>query len=252
MPVITLNEFYTDRYAPHPLSHSPVGDFVRVLAGIDRASTTDPLSSLSVQATQGSLLLNLNYFPYSDLILDPLYLVYMPFAGAETGVGWTITASDSTGTSAPVFTPAIGAPVLLPFVTNIAVSDTSATPTVSWTLPDLTGFSVDLIRLRIVDVSTELQLTNFALPASSTSFTVPDGILVSGKSYIYRVILFDQAVGLGTENRSNAFSGITTVPEPGTGMLLLAALIGLVGAPRRGSRANPARSGLGARCPTGG
>jgi len=231
-PIISFSDFYTDRYAANPLSSLPDGDFVQINAGIASASTPDPVSSLSVAATQGSLTVPLNYFPFTGSIFDPLFSQWISFAQAETGIGWTITATDSTGTSAPVFTPAIAAPVLLPYATDVTVSDTSTTPTVSWTLPDLTGFSVDLVRFRIIDASSEALLTNETLSPAATSFMVPDGILAPGESYIYRVILVDQANTI--ENSSNAFSSVTTtVPEPGTLTLLLAALTGF-GAARRG------------------
>ena len=228
-PVVSFADFYTDRFAPSPLASFPVGDFVAIVASIDGASTPDPISSLSVEATQGSSTVALNYSSSVALISPGLYSTRIPFAGAVTSVGWSITATDSTGTSAPVFTPPIVSPALLPFVTDIAVSDMSTTPTVSWTLPDLTGFSVDLARIRIIDANTGLQLFGAQLPTiASTSFMVPFGILAPGGSYVYRVSLADQAGGT-LDNQSNAFSGVATVPEPGTLTLLLAGLTGIGG-----------------------
>jgi hypothetical protein len=234
-PIISFVYGHTVRNAPNPLS-IPDGDFLELGAGISSSSTPDPISSLSVQATQGLLTLPLNYNPRTAALFDPLFNRYIPLAEARPEIGWTITATDSTGTTDPTFTEGIANPVLLPFVTGITVSDSSTTPTVSWTLPDLTGFSVDEIRLRIIDASTEANLfESTPLPIATTSFMVPNGILTSGKSYVYRVIL-DQNF-----EWSSTFSGVTRVPEPGALVVVLAALASIGGArllTRAGIRSN--------------
>jgi hypothetical protein len=230
LPVIDYWDFLTLRNISSSLSSITAGDFALVVAQVSGASTPDPISSLSVQATQGMLTmpLDFNAHAYPATAPDAFYFALMPLATAETGIGWSITATDSTGTSLPVFAAPIGNPVLLPFVTGIAVSDTGTTPTVSWTLPSLTGFSVDLIRFRITDASTENWLLNTELPASSTNFLVPAGVLSPGGTYVYTVTLEDGGSSSQIiENESSAFSGVTRVPEPGALMLVLAAL-GLV------------------------
>jgi hypothetical protein len=130
-----------------------------------------------------------------------------------------------------VLIPPNANPQLLPFVTDITVSDTSSTPTVSWTLPDLTGFDVDQARFRIIDANTEVHFFNQLLPTATTSFNVPAQLLVPGGSYIYAVVLQDEEID-GFENSSTAFSGVTRVPEPGILTLLLAALASIGGARR--------------------
>jgi hypothetical protein len=233
VPVISTTLYLTDRFASNPLASLPDGDFAQISASISGVSTLDPFASLSVEATQGPFTEPLNYFPFTaPIVVDPVYLAFIPFAGAPTG-SWSITATDSTGTSAPALTPPIANPALIPFVTGITVSNTSTTPTVSWTLPNLTGFDVDQARIRVIDATTEVQLFQTALPTATTSFTVPGGILTPGGSYIYRVSLEDlelDAFGLHVENRSNAFSDVSQpVPEPATLTLMLTALTSIGG-----------------------
>jgi hypothetical protein len=232
-PIITSTVHLTDRFTPNPLSSLPDGDFVQVGATVAGSSTSDPFASLSVVATQGASTLTLPFFPFTaPIVTDPAYVAFIPYAGAPLG-SWSITATDSTGSSAPVLSPPIAAPQLLPFVTGITVSDNTSTPTVSWTLPDLTGFDVDFTRIRVIDFSTEVQVFAALLPTTTTSFAVPAGILQPGRSYIYRVSLEDfevDAFGTHLENRSNAFSGVVqVVPEPATCTLALVGLAGIGG-----------------------
>jgi hypothetical protein len=227
VPEIAWAVNFTFRAAPNPLSSLPAGDFIEIGAGVDPGSTPDPVSSLQLEAIR-SLSAPPRILPYSPetapLEFAPAYFVNIPFAGAPTS-SWLITASDSTGTSAPVSTGAIAHPQLLPFITDIAVSDSSTTPTVSWTTPDLTGFDVDESSIRVIETDSELHLYQFDLgpPTSTMSFTIPDGLLISGESYLYMVVLTDQESGR-LENWSSSFSPVTRVPEPGALALLLFAL----------------------------
>jgi hypothetical protein len=221
-PIIDSVFSFSDRWGPNSLPSAPEGDYVQLGAFIAGASTSDPLASLQVQATQRASTVPLIYNPSTaPIYADPLYAALIPFAGAMAAIGWTITATDSTGTSAPAFTIPFN-PVLLPFASNVAVSDLTPTPTVSWALPDLSGFAVDGIELRVIDARTESQRFLASLPPDSTSFSVPAGILSPGESYVHRVILNAPSA------RSNAFSQATSVPEPERLALVLAALGGAV------------------------
>jgi len=135
-------------------------------------------------------------------------------------------ATDSTG-STPGFFPLIAEPELLPFAFNIQASDHSATPTISWMLPDLSAFDVDRVRLRAIDAADGSQTFQTSLSSSATSFTLPSGALQPGHSYYYRVMIEDLEDEL-MENRSNAFSAVATaVPEPGVLVLVALALSGV-------------------------
>jgi hypothetical protein len=228
-PIITAADSFT-AHRGSGLSSLPAGDFVQIYVAINAASTPDPLSTLSVVATRGLLTVPLNHFPQWDPIFAPgNYVADTPFADPDGS--WSITATDSTGTSASVLIPPNANPQLLPFVTDITVSDTGTTPTVSWTLPDLTGFDVDEASFRIINANTEVHLFNALISPATASFNVPAPYLAPGASYIYAVVLRDLEID-GFENSSTAFSGVTRVPEPGILTLLLAALASIGGARR--------------------
>ena len=245
-PILSNTFNATDRFTGSPLASLPNGDLIQVSVQVVGASTPDPFGSLSLVATQGATTLTLPYFPFTaPIIVNPVYLAFIPYAGAPLG-SWTVTATDSTGPSAPALTPAIANPQLVPFVTGITVSDLGATPTVSWTLPSLAGFDVDNARIRIIDVASEVQVFISLLPTTTTSFVVPTGVLQDGRSYIYRISLEDveiDAFGTHLENRSNAFSNVVqVVPEPACLTLALAGLAGFGGSAllrARRKRPNP-------------
>jgi hypothetical protein len=231
-PSLEYWDAFTWRRGPNPLPSFSEGEFLVIWANVLGSSTPDPVSNLSVKATQGLLTVPLSYAPEFALVPgENVYIASIPLAGADTRTAWNITATDSTGTSAPFFTPGILNPMLLPLVTGITVSDAGTTPTVSWTLPNLTGFSVDNIRLWVIDANSEgILLNNIVVPAATTSVTVPGGLLTLGGSYFYAVGLEDSYPGGTAENVSDTFSGVTRVPEPGALMLMLAALASIGGA----------------------
>ena len=103
--------------------------------------------------------------------------------------------------------PAIANPQLLPFVQNLQVVGTGPTPTVTWSLPDLTGFDVELLRFRVYNDVTNDVLFNLALPSlATTAFTIPDGLLFPGVPYAFSVSVEDGEPSTSTENVSTAFT----------------------------------------------
>jgi hypothetical protein len=201
--------------------------------------SSGPCSGISAVVSRGLVSFNLN------LDVDPILFscnfsqVSLPFSSTNDLLAfagqtdpWSYTVSDSTGSVTGLFR-LIANPQALPYVEDIMVSDASATPTVSWSIPSLFGFDVDRIRLRVINADSGLQLFQANLAPNTTSFTLAPGILQTGSSYYYRISLDDLENG-SLENRSNAFStAAMRVPEPGTLLLVAVAMMGLLGVSQR-------------------
>jgi hypothetical protein len=131
-----------------------------------------------------------------------------------------------------VLAPAIANPQLVPLAESLQVLGGGATPTITWSLPDLTGFDVDFLRFRVYDDSSNDIILNTVLPLATTGFAIPVGLLGPGVPYIFSVNLND-----GDENASTAYTqSAYFAPEPGTGVLLGLGLAGLAGSGSRRKR----------------
>jgi hypothetical protein len=199
-------------------------------------SSVDACTGLTATFSQGSqtfaLLLN------ADPVFTPCNFSQnsFPFAGqagllafAGSASPWSYTVTDSTGSITGLF-PINAAPEVLPFAQNVLASDASRTPTVSWTLPDLTGFDVDRVRLRVLDEDLAGTIVYQAdLASDATSYVVPNGVLEINHRYTYVVLLDDLDNGL-LENRSRrrSLEPIAVIPEPGTWALMAAGLAAIV------------------------
>lgn len=225
-PITTFNTPFQirDNIGPNTVASTP-GD--RQVFGI---LNVIPTAGTTVTATQGLVTRPLPFVPFT---LFPFEFVRSdPFDAALTG-SWSITATNGPDVAGPVLTNPIPNPQLVPLVENLKVVGTNATPTVMWTLPDLTGFDIDRIRVRVYNDATNDQFFQSAnLPANATAFTIPGGVLVPGVPYAFRVMLDDletlQGFGTIIENRSNTFTqSAFFVPEPATLLLLGAGLAGV-------------------------
>ena len=239
-PIVTFLGYYTDRYAPNSVptfATAIVGNYAQWDVQL---TSSDPANAVSVIATRpGNIQFNL-FFLGSPIFSDYLFSRRsVPFteqgllAFAASSPPWGFVATDTSG-SASGFFPTIQDPELLPFAFDVEASDHGTTPTITWSLPNLSGFDVDRIRLRAIDAANGSQIFQTNLAAEATSFTLPAGVLLAGHSYYYRVILEDLNNG-SPENRSNAFSAVgTAVPEPGSlGLLALALLATAMAIQRR-------------------
>ena len=238
-PVITFLGFYTDRYAPNS-----VPNFATPVVGNHaqwdlQLISGDPANAVNVIATRpGGVQFNL-FFQGSPIFSNYLFSRRsVPFseqgllAFAASLPPWGFVATDTSGAISGFF-PTIDNPELVPFASDVVASDNSSTPTITWSLPELSDFDIDRIRLRAIDAMTGAQIFQTNLAINATSFTLPEGVLLPGHSYYYRLILEDLNNGL-IENRSNAFTAFATtvtVPEPGTlgliGVTLIAGVLGL-------------------------
>ncbi len=241
-PVITFLGYYTDRYAPNSVPNFATAAIGNHAQWDVQLISSDPANAVNVIATRPfGVQFNL-FFQGSPIFANYLFSRRsVPFseqgllAFAASSPPWGFVATDTSGSISGFF-PTIPDPELLPFAYDVQASDHGATPTITWSLPELSGFDIDRIRLRAIDAASGSQIFQTNLGAEATSFTLPEGVLIAGHSYYYRVILEDLNNGL-IENRSNAFSAsamTVTVPEPGTlGLITITLLTGVLGIRRR-------------------
>lgn len=114
---------------------------------------------------------------------------------------WTISLwreAWEPGVDTPVSfkTPSlIGAVNPIPFPTSVTLAGNDLTPTISWAVPD--GFIPDAYRVNIYDRDTRFQngqadiIWNTGIDATSTSLTIPEGVLSEGGHYSFNLQLID-------------------------------------------------------------
>lgn len=202
-----------------------VGDyaFVTIL-------NVSPTAGTSVSATQGAVTRPLDFAPFS--VFPTQFRRTDPFDPALTGA-WSITATNGPNAAGPVLTNGIPNAQLLPLAENLLLVGSGATPTLTWTLPNLTGFDIESTRIFVYNDATDDIVANPLLPGTPTQFAIPSGLLQPGVPYVFNVQLNDDE-SFGLESRSAAFTqSAYFVPEPGTAVLLG---VGLTGLAASGSR----------------
>ncbi|HEX2475713.1 MAG TPA: PEP-CTERM sorting domain-containing protein, partial [Lacipirellulaceae bacterium] len=185
----------------------PVGDKVEVYAGVE---SSDPLGSptISVLAVQDGTTLTLDPLPVDPLFEGFPFYIYHKFIDLDPALtgSWEITPTDSTGTGLPTFGDAIIEPEFLPLVHDIEVEGTPVSARVTWTPPNLDGFDVDEVAVRVIEATSGRHMwQSEPLPVETTSFELPGEVLDVGVDYVYAVILGDLD-GPRYENLSWAFS----------------------------------------------
>ena len=146
------------------------------------------------------------------------YQKYIDFDPGLLG-SWEIIPTDSTGIGHSAFTNSIPEPEFVPLVENLKVGGTPVGRSVSWVLPNLDGFNVDTVFVRVIESISGNQVYNSPpLPFQTTSFELPAGELKYGVAYVYRIMLNDfEGVDpdVYPENRSNTFSDSFRYMLPG-------------------------------------
>ena len=235
LPTIQSTEFFTDRWGPSTAFPTLNGDYLHLSTVV---ASPDAPAQVSATATQGALIRPLNFFT-GPIFAEKNYERYLTNT-TLTGA-WDLLVTDTSGSTTGTFA-AIADPEFLPLLQNLQVTGLGTTPTISWAVPDLTGFDADAIRVRAVVAATgEQTFQSGLLPITATSFAMPSGILQLGVGYQFRILLQDGVDGR-LENRSNTFSEVyaaaAPIPEPETYALMLAGLAGF-GAYARWVRRRP-------------
>jgi hypothetical protein len=106
-----------------------------------------------------------------------------------------------------------------PPVGNIVVSGNGLAPTVNWSVQSGSPATNETVYIfNALSPGAPEQGAAYAspvLPANTTSFTIPSGVLSAGQLYTISVQADVNAIGVGTEARSRTFSA-ALVAQPGT------------------------------------
>jgi outer membrane protein assembly factor BamB len=195
---------------------SQVGDHVFI--GILNVS---PTAGTSVSATQGEVTRPVPFTPFT--VFPTLFRRNDPYEPSLTGA-WSISATNGPDAAGPVLTNAIPNPELLPLAENLQLTGSGATPTLSWTLPDLTGFDVESTRIFVYNDATDDIIANPLLAGTPTQFAIPSGLLVPGVPYVFAVNLNDDEA-FGLENRSVAYTQSPYLVDPADVDLLVGSFL---------------------------
>ena len=205
---------FTENVGPNAAG-IPVGQRLQIGAFVSDALGV-PANIQSVTATaqtagQPNYTLGLGSQP----IFGAFYIVLPPYTD-QTG-RWLIIVQnkDIPPQSVSVLTHDLDKPRLIPLATNIAFSDNSLTPTVTWN-PVLFDHdnNAETLAMPVAGYEVRIQTTANAQIFRSAfltqpSFTVPPGILNPGQTVYFRIIAIDSDAsepGSPTENWSSTFS----------------------------------------------
>ena len=197
-PITTFNEAYHFRLNIGPNSVGlPPGD--RQFVGLLQVS---PTAGTAVTATQGAVTRPLpatfsTIFPTTFRSLEP-------FDPSLTGA-WSITATNGPDVAGPLLTLPIANPRLLPLAQNLQIVGTGPTPTVTWSVPDVTGIELNYLRFRVYNDLNNDGILNVFLPRTVTDFAIPAGILFPGVPYIFSVYMQDMDGNVSTAYTQSAY-----------------------------------------------
>jgi hypothetical protein len=140
--------------------------------------------------------------PCSPLAVNPNFCSNSTgFNTTRLSEPWTFTFTRTSETPLVLTGPSLtGAEVAVPYPTNVTISGSGTTPTITWTLP--AGYTPDGIRIQIYDLSRIREngvadiIHNDTVSATATSYTFPSlletGIpLVMGGNYVINFQLIE-------------------------------------------------------------
>src|SRR5580658_8383730 len=137
-------------------------------------------------ATHGTTVLPLNF---TGNVSEPdLYGAGILFSSTLTGT-WTITAQNGTNIATATTNP-ISSALILPLVNNLTAAGPVLDPTLTWTLPNLSGLGVNTNLVTVFsDSHGPSVVALYNLDGVDSSFTIPGGVLSPGISYVFDVTL---------------------------------------------------------------
>jgi hypothetical protein len=228
-PVITRTAFFTENIGPNINFGPSAGQYLQLDLGYNSSGSAASASAFARYSLNPSVVLPLFYYS-GGIFPGGNFDIFS--SNVTRTAAWNVSVTDNTGTGTGIL-PAIASPEFIPLLANLQVLANGTTPTLNWVLPDLTGFDVDRIRVRVIDAASDIQIfASVNLAANATSYVIPTGVLQNGRNYEFRVLLEDLENGF-LENRSNTFVEYSAVPEPTTAALLGLALLGIVASNRR-------------------
>ncbi|MGA9868928.1 MAG: PEP-CTERM sorting domain-containing protein [Acetobacteraceae bacterium] len=194
--VVTNTVNYSDDYGPNPNGNgSPIGITGFFTGGLEDslgANFVSPIVGTTVTATQASYpgpvpvpYLGGGAFPnqfFTNVLLTP----------ALTDGSWTLTVVNPGALGSPVVasTPVLAVPTPPPFVTGVSISGSGLAPTLNWSVPSGSSATTEVIYIFTVTPGHPHGGAAFAsanLPAGTTSYTVPAGVLAPGNLYSFSV-----------------------------------------------------------------
>lgn len=139
--------------------------------------------------------------------------LYVLFQRVEprSSAPWRIVAERDGVRSAPVATQGLARTWEVPLAKDVRVAGKGTMLRVSWALPDLGARAIGRVRVvvrgepRVHGRFMSALYTSDGLPATTTGFTIPQGVLKPGERYVFQVSLEDMEGG-EVRNRSMSFS----------------------------------------------
>jgi hypothetical protein len=152
---------------------------------------------------------------------------------------WSITASNGPNSAGPTLTNTIPYVEEIPLLEDLTiVSGGGLTPTLTWTLPDLSGFDINTNLVTVFTTGGSQAVFN--LGGLGTTFAIPSGVLVPDTDYYFDVTIGYYNSDYGLIDDSETFTqspyDVSSTPLPSSVSMLVPGLACLAFAASRRKR----------------